>query len=92
MQHCIHHDLATSWRNVSSTRFCIDVARAEMDVRRKNQEEIGATWAKTAAAQLTSHTARRTRHELQAHLQSSYHHGHVALLNRPRALPDMVLL
>jgi hypothetical protein len=29
-EHCIHHDLATIWRNVSSTRFCIDVSRAEM--------------------------------------------------------------
>ena len=32
------------------------------------------------------HTSRRTRHELQAH------HGHVALLNRPRAAPAMVLM
>ena len=30
------------------------------------------------------HTPRRSRHELQAH------HGHVALLNRPRAVPAMV--
>ena len=32
------------------------------------------------------HTSRRTRHELQAH------HGHVALLNRPRSAPAMVLM